>query len=127
MECVGDGAIARLRVWREGNDGTQDSDSEEDVIVGGAVDVTVRDRRNTYPNGLKVEVLDDINAGLSITKAARLHAIKSRTAVYVWLNQEAAIRDAFNNKRKAKCSVGGQGRLNSFPHCVELVQWIKQM
>ncbi|KAF1780052.1 hypothetical protein GQ600_23855 [Phytophthora cactorum] len=50
----------------------------EDVIVGDAIDVTVRDRRNTYPNGLKVEVLDDINAGLSITKAARLHAIKSR-------------------------------------------------
>ncbi|KAG6962944.1 hypothetical protein JG687_00006865, partial [Phytophthora cactorum] len=100
MEYVGDGAIARLRVWRVGSDGTQDSDSEdeEDVIVGDEVDVTVRDRRNTYHNGLKVEVLDDINAGLSITKAARLHAIKSRTAV-----------------------------LNSFPYCDELVQWIKQM
>ncbi|KAG3186238.1 hypothetical protein PC128_g13038 [Phytophthora cactorum] len=109
MEYVGDGAIARLQVWRVGSDGTQDSDSkeEEDVIVGDAIDVTVRDRRNTYPNGLKVEVLDDINAGLSITKAARLHAIKSRTAVYVWLKQEAAIRDACNNKRRSKCSVGG--------------------
>ncbi|KAG2796724.1 hypothetical protein PC111_g21603 [Phytophthora cactorum] len=85
MKCVEDGAIAPLRVWRVGKDGTQDSDSEdeEDVIVGDAVDVTVRDRRNTYPNGLKVEVLDDINAGLNITTAARLHAIKSRTAVYV--------------------------------------------
>ncbi|KAG3067062.1 hypothetical protein PI125_g23733 [Phytophthora idaei] len=72
-------------MWRVCNDGTQDSDSEDegDVIVGDAVDVTVRDRRNTYPNGLKVEVLDDINAGLSITTAARLHAIKRRTAVYV--------------------------------------------
>ncbi|KAG6976350.1 hypothetical protein JG688_00001422 [Phytophthora aleatoria] len=100
MECVGDGAIARVRVWWVGNDGTQDSDSEdeEDVIVGDAVDVTVRDRRNIYPNGLKVEVLYDINAGLSITKAARLPAIKSRTAVYVWLKQEAAIRDACNSK-----------------------------
>ncbi|KAG2825381.1 hypothetical protein PC113_g21917 [Phytophthora cactorum] len=85
MKCVEDGAIAPLRVWRVGKDGTQDSDSEdeEDVIVGDAVDVTVRDRRNTYPNGLKVEVLDDINAGLNITTAARLHAIKSRTAVYM--------------------------------------------
>ncbi|KAG3074520.1 hypothetical protein PI125_g21959 [Phytophthora idaei] len=129
MECVGDGVIARLRVWRVGNDGTQDSDSEdeEDVIVGDEVDMTVRDRRNTYHNGLKVEVLDDINAGLSITKAARLHVIKSRVAVYVWLKQEAAIRDACNNKRRSKCSVGGQGRLNSFSHCDELVQWIKQM
>ncbi|KAG3207642.1 hypothetical protein PC129_g21320 [Phytophthora cactorum] len=88
MKCVEDGAIAPLRVWRVGKDGTQDSDSEdeEDVIVGDAVDVTVRDRRNTYPNGLKVEVLDDINAGLNITTAARLHAIKSRTAVY-WIKQ----------------------------------------
>ncbi|KAG2777725.1 hypothetical protein PC129_g19861 [Phytophthora cactorum] len=129
MECVGDGVIARLRVWRVGNDGTQDSDSEdeEDVIVGDEVDVTVRDRRNTYHNGLKVEVLDDINAGLSITKAARLHAIKSRAAVYVRLKQETAIRDACNIERRSKCSVDGQGRLNSFPHCDELVQWIKQM
>ncbi|KAG3234808.1 hypothetical protein PI124_g20140 [Phytophthora idaei] len=99
MECVGGGAIACLRVWWVGNDGTQDSDSEdeENVIVGDAVDVTVRDRRNIYANGLKVEVLYDINAGLSITKAARLPAIKSRTAVV------------------------------DFPHCDELVQWIKQM
>ncbi|KAG3143803.1 hypothetical protein PC128_g24528 [Phytophthora cactorum] len=43
MKCVEDGAIAPLRVWRVGKDGTQDSDSEdeEDVIVGDAVDVTV--------------------------------------------------------------------------------------
>uniref|UniRef100_H3GNL0 DDE-1 domain-containing protein n=1 Tax=Phytophthora ramorum TaxID=164328 RepID=H3GNL0_PHYRM len=60
-------------------------------------------------------MLDDINAGLSVTDAATLNGIKSGTAVHAWVKKEASI------------SVGGQGRLNSFPHCDEVVQWIKQM
>ncbi|KAH7464638.1 uncharacterized protein KRP23_12376 [Phytophthora ramorum] len=87
----------------------------------------VRDRRNAYSNALKAKVLDDTNAGLSVTEAATLNGIESRTVVRAWVKKEASIKYACDNKKRSKCSVGGQGRLNSFHHCDEVVQWIKQM
>ncbi|KAG2963154.1 hypothetical protein PC128_g5477 [Phytophthora cactorum] len=104
MESVKKGAIARLRVWRVGNDSSSNSESEGEDDAGEddeveVIEVVVRDRRNAYPNAFKLKVLDDINAGITVTEAARLHGIKSRTA----------------------------GRVNSFPHFDEVIQWFKQM
>ncbi|KAG2996904.1 hypothetical protein PC118_g2232 [Phytophthora cactorum] len=104
MESVKKGAIARLRVWRVGNDSSSNSESEGEDDAGEddeveVIEVVVRDRRNAYPNAFKLKVLDDINPGITVTEAARLHGIKSRTA----------------------------GRVNSFPHFDEVIQWFKQM
>ncbi|KAH7482011.1 uncharacterized protein KRP23_5186 [Phytophthora ramorum] len=128
MESMEDGAIARLRVWRVRDDCTQSGnlEGEEGDQLVKEVNVIVRDRRNAYSNALKSKVLDDTNAGLSVTEAATLNGIESRTVVLAWVTKEASIRYACDNKKRSKCSVGGQGRLNSFPHCDEVVQWIKE-
>ncbi|KAE9051270.1 hypothetical protein PR001_g1610, partial [Phytophthora rubi] len=136
MQCPEDVATARLRAWGVADEDNlcsdldnlcSDLEDDEGDTASNAVEVVVRDRRNAYSNALKLKVLEDINAGVSVTKAARLHGIKSRTAVHAWRGREAIIREACNNKKRSKCSVGGQGRKNLFPHCDELIQWIKEM
>jgi hypothetical protein len=59
-----------------------DLEDEEVVTASTAMQVAVRYRRNAYPNALKLKVLEDINAGFSVTEATRFHGMKSRTAVY---------------------------------------------
>ncbi|KAG4039601.1 hypothetical protein PC123_g24855 [Phytophthora cactorum] len=107
MESVEEGAIARLRVWRVGNDSSSNSESEGEDDAGEddeveVIEVVVRDWRNAYPNAFKLKVLDDINAGITVTEAARLHGIKSRTAVHGWIHREAVIRDACNHLEAAQ-------------------------
>jgi hypothetical protein len=110
-------------VWTESGD----CDDAVAEIDASDIHVKVRDRRNAYTNALKVKVLDDVRAGLSITEAARIHGTKSWTAGHGWTKMEAKIREACDNKKRSNCRVDGQGRVNLFPYCDELVQWIKQM
>ncbi|KAF4040137.1 hypothetical protein GN244_ATG07693 [Phytophthora infestans] len=127
MEGVEEAALARFRAWCVGNDISPNFVSEVGVEVAEdeVVEAVARDQRNAHKR-FNVKVLDDINAGVTVTEAARLHGIKSRTAVHGWIHLEAAIRDACNRKRRSKCSVNGQGRVNSFPYCDELIQWNKE-
>ncbi|KAH7484892.1 uncharacterized protein KRP23_3946 [Phytophthora ramorum] len=129
MQCPEDAATAHLRAWGVADDDNLCSNLEDDEgdTASTAAEVVVRDRRNAYSNALKLKALEDINTGVSVTEAARLHGIKSRTAVHAWRGREAIIREACNNKKRSKSSVGGQGRKSLFPHCDELVQWIKEM
>ncbi|KAE9344696.1 hypothetical protein PF008_g9102, partial [Phytophthora fragariae] len=103
MQCPEDVATARLRAWGVADEDNlcsdldnlcSDLEDDEGDTASNAVEVVVRDRRNAYSNALKLKVLEDINAGVSVTKAARLHGINSRTAVHAWRGREAIIREA---------------------------------
>ena len=101
------------------------SDEESSVIEGTAR--TISGRRNVYKNKLKADVIAAIRGGEAVASVAVRFRIKSRTAIYRWLDNEARISAACANHMSSKTTLGGQGRPCGLPFVDELVQWVKQM